>query len=547
MYKFKIEKIKFTNGEEFEPNKVNIIIGPNNSGKSKTLKEIADIFYNVKDTKYIVKDINYNLPESYEEFYSSYNLEDKIMEGGNYRTLRVYANYEDKEVYLNLQNDDFYQKNIKSSNVFLKDFGRIFLNYLGTENRLTMIKKSEYVSDRFGRVNFLTDLYNTIKYSVSTIQIELSKIVKKLFNREIVLDSSSVLGSLSFRVASDFEYVREGKFQDSQIIKKLGAERVLDKEGDGLKSFVSTYLSLKYNEKDIVLIDEPEAFLHPPLARQLGEIIGQSANENRQIFVTTHSSEMLKGILSVCSDVNVIRITRKEDTNEITILEKEKLLEIIRTPKLRVSKILEGLFCEKVVVTEAEADEIFYQEFLEKIQPQSGVFFTHVNSKSNIVPTSLIYSALKVNNAMVFDFDVIRNDNGEYKNKLKAIGVNNADIIRYTSISQSVDMYIESLVNPELEDEKKREEKGKYYHKHGINCLTENLKNDVEKMIEDLYKYNVFVLKDGELETNLQEFNVEYKNRKDIWISDAIEFLDSVNKETLENTKIGEFVGKLKK
>ena len=547
MYKFKIEKIKFTNGEEFEPNKVNIIIGPNNSGKSKTLKEIADIFYNVKDTKYIVKDINYNLPESYEEFYSSYNLEDKIMEGGNYRTLRVYANYEAKEVYLNLQNDDFYQKNIKSSNVFLKDFGRIFLNYLGTENRLTMIKKSEYVSDRFGRVNFLTDLYNTIKYSVSTIQIELSKIVKKLFNREIVLDSSSVLGSLSFRVASDFEYVREGKFQDSQIIKKLGAERVLDKEGYGLKSFVSTYLSLKYNEKDIVLIDEPEAFLHPPLARQLGEIIGQSANENRQIFVTTHSSEILKGILSTCTDVSVIRITRKEDSNEITILEKEKLLEIIRTPKLRVSKILEGLFCEKVIVTEAEADEIFYQEFLEKIQPQSGVFFTHVNSKSNIVPTSLIYSALKVNNAMVFDFDVIRNDNGEFKQILKSLNVNCIDITRYIQVSKNVDVYIDNLVDPKLDKEKRREEKGKFYHRKGMNCLSENLKNDVEEMIEELYKYNVFILKNGELETNLQEFNVEYKNRKDIWISDAIDFLDSANKENLENSKIGEFGGKLKK
>ena len=172
---------------------------------------------------------------------------------------------------------------------------------------------------------------------------------------------------MAIRVSKDFSYYRESTRDEWKVVSKFVKEKILDNEGDGIKSFVSTSISLKYDDKNILLIDEPEAFLHPPLARQLGEIIGQAAStsKNKQIFVATHSTEILKGILSTCLDVNVIRITRNDNINKITVLKPEKLLEIIKNPKLRVSKILEGLFCDKVVITEAEADEIFYEEFLE--------------------------------------------------------------------------------------------------------------------------------------------------------------------------------------
>ena len=88
---------------------------------------------------------------------------------------------------------------------------------------------------------------------------------------------------------------------------------MLDDQGDGLKSFVSTFLSLNHKEQDILLLDEPEAFLHPPLARRLGEMIGDFQNEDRIIFVATHSVEVLKGILTKNQDVNVIRINRSEN------------------------------------------------------------------------------------------------------------------------------------------------------------------------------------------------------------------------------------------
>ena len=46
-------------------------------------------------------------------------------------------------------------------------------------------------------------------------------------------------------------------------------------------------------------------------------MIGDFDDEERTIFVATHSVEILKGILSKNQNVNVIRITRSKDNKMI--------------------------------------------------------------------------------------------------------------------------------------------------------------------------------------------------------------------------------------
>lgn len=553
MYQLKIEKIILKNKQEIEPKKINIIIGPNNSGKSKFLKEIGDSFYNSQDENYIINDIKVNLPQTYEEFFEDYKLEEKIFKDAfNNDRLRVYSNYGGNISYPYLYPKENADSIIKSAdyNLFCKSYGSLFLNYLGTENRLTMIKSCDYEKPEYD-VNFLTDLHNRMKVGKGGILDELAENTKELFDKDILLDCFSDPGRLVFRVSENLDDYKNAVLRDYDTIGKLSHEKILDKEGDGIKSFVSTYLSLKYDEKNIVLIDEPEAFLHPPLARQLGEIIGESSSDSKQIFIATHSSEILKGILTTCNDVNIVRITRQGNVNNIKLLENEELKYIIKTPKLRVSKILDGLFCEKVVITESEADEIFYQEVLEKISPKSGVFFTHVNSKDNIVQASKIYNNLGVENAMIFDFDVIRNDGSAFFRKLLELEISDEKRKEYLKIARDVDLFIDSLINKENESEKTeqkiREEKGKYYHKFGIRIFKSSLKENVETMIDELAERSMYILKNGELETTLEEFGIKYTSNKKKWIADALEKIDELDKEMLEISEIGNFVKKMEK
>ena len=96
----------------------------------------------------------------------------------------------------------------------------------------------------------------------------------------------------------------------------------LHEQGDGMRSFASILLNTFTSDYSITLIDEPEAFLHPPQANIMGRIIGKTLRENQQAFISTHSEEIIKGLLDVCPErVKIVRITREEDVNEFSVLE----------------------------------------------------------------------------------------------------------------------------------------------------------------------------------------------------------------------------------
>jgi ABC-type branched-subunit amino acid transport system ATPase component len=68
MYTYKLTRIVFNNDKEIQPGNLTTIIGPNNAGKSRTLKDIAQ-----KATKQqplpsvVVKDIEWTTPQNLEE------------------------------------------------------------------------------------------------------------------------------------------------------------------------------------------------------------------------------------------------------------------------------------------------------------------------------------------------------------------------------------------------------------------------------------------------------------------------------------------------
>src|SRR5207249_11934000 len=68
-------------------------------------------------------------------------------------------------------------------------------------------------------------------------------------------------------------------------------------QGDGVRSFIGLMLALITAQFPIVLVDEPEAFLHPPQARLLGRKLASDIPAGTQVFVATHSADVLQGLL----------------------------------------------------------------------------------------------------------------------------------------------------------------------------------------------------------------------------------------------------------
>ena len=133
-----------------------------------------------------------------------------------------------------------------------------------------------------------------------------------------------------------------------------------------MRSFASVILHLLAPlTPSVLILDEPEAFLHPPQARLLGHVIGNERSERAQLFVATHSPDVLEGLVNVAAGhLRVLRIQREGNVNRVDVLDQDHVKEISVDPFMKYSSVLSGVFHERVVVCEGDSDCVFYNSLL---------------------------------------------------------------------------------------------------------------------------------------------------------------------------------------
>ena len=100
------------------------------------------------------------------------------------------------------------------------------------------------------------------------------------------------------------------------------------------------------------------------------------------------------GCIQSGAPINIVRLTYRDNVATARLLASQELLTLMRNPLLRSTRVLDGLFYEFVVVTEADADRAFYQEVNErllKLKPEWGIpncLFLNAQNKQT-VPTVL--------------------------------------------------------------------------------------------------------------------------------------------------------------
>lgn len=543
MFRFHIDQLSVKTASgilNLAPKKINVLVGPNNSGKSRLLREIRDYLSGDRSNLKIVDEIQYPFPESLSELDESYHITEKMTQDiyGNWM-LKSYSNKPTQAMDMNVTLESYHMRSMstlggdwtqyferiiseRDHSQFFTWYGSLFYQYLGTEERLTICKtQKNYGLDSNG-INYLS----SFRFRGQLLD-ELTDKVRQLFKKDIFLDTQTLGDRLAFRVGEDFSYAKTGRIDTEELARRLFRESLLDNQGDGLKSFVSTFLSLKSDQCSALLLDEPEAFLHPPLARQLGELIAEAQAEDRSIFVATHSVEILKGILSKSQDVNVIRITQpRPGENEITVLEQDVLDNILQDALLRVSRVLEGVFCEKVIITEAEADELIYQELLEKIVPESGAYFAHGQNKQTLAEIAKMYQEIGIQYEIITDFDVLRVPS-EFNRFLLLMPLderNRQQLLTYANtlremINQSANTVGLSEQERAEEEKKKRND---VYHKQGVRFFEADLQKKIRETLNLLSTHHLHILESGELETILEEYGIAYASDKSMWFDQAI-------------------------
>ena len=247
--------------------------------------------------------------------------------------------------------------------------------------------------------NLLQSLYGS-----GEAEVELQRTFLDTFGINIRLDYSG-LKELVMRVASSFGDIPDDPREAYPIINKF---HLLDEEGDGYKSFVGVVLSLLLSKNRIVLLDEPEAFLHPAQARQIGYWIAEhSKSVSGQLLVATHNANFLAGILASDQEVDIYRLNRDGEITTYNLISSHATASLAKNPLLSSQRVLDAIFHRGVIICEADADRAVYQTVAAREHQVQDVLFIHAHNKQTIPRVVSLLKEAAIPVRAIVDIDIL--------------------------------------------------------------------------------------------------------------------------------------------
>jgi len=399
-----ISELKFNNGDilPIAENDIVIFVGPNNVGKSQALKDIYEKCAQnspaivVTDVKTIKKDgtllalLNKLSDKNDDGSYLYYNIQNLNIS---------YSKNGEEKLFHDTYNYGKYRN--------------LFVSQLTTEARLSICWPAPNINRNDTWTNPIH--YASFDYKYGKW---LSDNFHKAFGDDVIpnfLHGATIPLCIGKTIRLNGSYDNETQRQD-EYAKILESYKQVDTQGDGIKSFTGILLYLMLDYYCTYLIDEPESFLHPPQAKIMGQIIGETLKSNQQAFISTHSEEFIKGLLDVCEDrLKIVRITRSGDTNSFSILDNQKIKSVFGDPLLKYSNIMSSLFHKTVVLCESDSDCKFYSVIENHLKQTAGKYsetlFIHCGGKQRVARIASALRALNVDVRLILDIDVLNDEN----------------------------------------------------------------------------------------------------------------------------------------
>ncbi|MGB9929077.1 MAG: AAA family ATPase [Methanosarcina sp.] len=373
-----INKINITNYKAiqemtFSCNSINILVGPNNTGKSSILESIGigvsslndfkDIFGKGAleispngNIKYIINsnqqgnlrsEIQMELsnskdfidvtlkyyPEGLPEKEEEKNLFFEYISSLKYSDLnelrfRSRYHYNNEKIMRLLSAADALENNIQSEKImdYLYNISQEFENELQNfKNDLITSEKLVISSRRNNKLNNLKmvkgRIFNIYSEKISD-SLSIPLLINKYDNGNMMLYNklfeakklSSVIAYLKEKIPY-FEEIREKDDILYVFLKDVSEPLPLSFMGEGFKSLLKHSFMAALIKNGIIIFEEPEITMHPGyLGVFADEIMNNS--DNYQTFISTHSLELLKYILNAAKkseklgEINIIRLSR---------------------------------------------------------------------------------------------------------------------------------------------------------------------------------------------------------------------------------------------
>ncbi|MFA0487276.1 ATP-dependent endonuclease [Vibrio sp. 10N.222.55.B11] len=499
------------------PEAVNIFVGPNNSGKSLILKEIESICNNPEPDRKIIDEIEIEKIEKDDFLRMVKAKEVGKPEGYSHQDGNIFMRgvsvFRDNEPSVRQVSVDYLLQQFEGHQNDFRYFAENFLSYytvrLDGKTRFSLTEPRPSGDLTKEPNNHLMALFQN-----DCARKKISDITFDAIGKYFVIDPTSMT---QFRIRmSNVAPINSSEEQGlDQVARDFhnNATDIMDMS-DGVKAFTGLVSSTLSQDYKIVLIDEPEAFLHPPLARKLGKVLSSLAKEKEQkMFVATHSPDFLMGCVQSGQKINIIRMTYTNGVPSARHLTSERLSELMKNPLLRSSGVLGAMFHESVIISESDADRAFYQEVNERLNQftSNGArdsLFINAQNKQTIGRIIAPLRDMGIPAAAITDLDIIK-VNTEFKEICKACNIPQALIDSWGGLRGNINKaFTDAGLNP---------------NKNGFLELPEEHQESVKMLLDNLAQFGLFVVPVGALEQWLRCLNITAGRHGPQWIMEAFD------------------------
>ncbi|WP_225412303.1 AAA family ATPase [Stigmatella hybrida] len=523
---------------QIKPGPITVFIGPNNSGKSLLLRELgatitgqsASLLRTTIALHYtplsqyqsgrpqqplkILREIHFTKPTSIQKLKAElitlggYEFENRFLTPPQHTLINTDHDLSEGR-WLDKSFFEFEQNQSDAQSILL---ATAFI-MLDGETRLSLVKSKKTAPLSGSPKSILQALFTD-----EESRRRLGKLTFEAFNFYAVIDPTEMR---RFHIRMSTKLPSDTEEESSLSVRARDFYRqTIDimNMSDGVKAYTGLLAALLSRRHRIITIDEPEAFLHPALARRLGVELSRLATEQQaNVFASTHSADFLMGCIESGHSIQIVRLTYQEGIATAKHLSSTEITNLMRNPLLRTTNVLSALFHTGAVVTESEADRAFYDEINHRLQSTngtgvSGASFLFAQNKQT---THMIVRPLRqlgIPTAAIVDMDFIKDGGKNFTNLLSAAGIPDD---WHQSLGSAKAKIQDSLDKISLD----------WKRLGGISLLSGSQARACLDFFESLEGYGIFVVPVGELEGWLSHLNAP--KSKHSWLYKIFEKMGS--------------------
>jgi len=437
----------------FPPKTPLVLVGENNSGKSNVVRALELLLgetwpgnYELSDHEYHARDKINNIPVlvqvDVEGVIHRGKYEQNVIDNGKDSK---YVSRETREqclcIVVGADRRLAYQLSYSSKYTFMSKLMRRFHDELTADPERVKKLKQEFknIKNIFKEV----EAFDTFTKELNSKVFELSD-------------------NLAYSLKTDFSAYDPSNYFHSLRVLPYEADNVLNFEelGTGQEQILAVSFAYAYakafhgepNNNLILVIEEPEAHLHPLAQKWLARNINKLAKEDVQTIITTHSPSFvdlmnLEGIVLLNRIDGATRAKQISAENLATYcvhhgvpnskINKDNVLGFYAAAA--TEEILSGLFARKIILVEGLTEALSLPVYLYKLEfdtTKNGIAIIPVHGKGNLAKWWRLFSAYGIPTYVIFDNDS-NDDNDARKRKdiLHTIGVEESSFEQFLTTS----------------------------------------------------------------------------------------------------------------